>query len=307
MSGEELGTSLSISRTAVWKHIKALQELGYEIQAVPSQGYRLLKSPDLFLADEIKECLHTSIIGNNIICLNQTDSTNLYAFKLGEEGADEGTVVIAEEQKSGKGRLGRRWESPRGVNLYCSILLRPPIMPSQAAQLTFLSAVAVSQAIEKTTPLVPRIKWPNDVLINGLKVSGMLNEMSAETEKVNFIVVGIGVNINMKKEQFPEQLRHPATSLLLESGKPVDRTEFARSLLVSFDSLYNEYLRKGMTPIKKELVERSAFLGKTVRVSFQSHESTGMAVGLDDDGALLLQHKDGKIEKVLAGDVRIVK
>ncbi|HKZ16107.1 MAG TPA: biotin--[acetyl-CoA-carboxylase] ligase [Geobacteraceae bacterium] len=306
VSGEELGTALNISRTAVWKHIKTLQELGFRIEAVPSQGYRLLSSPDILIAEEITSGLTTGRIGKKIICFRKTDSTNQIAFKLAEQEAEEGTVVIAEEQSHGKGRLGRHWESPYGVNLYCSIILRPPILPAQAAQFTFLSAVAVAKAIETTTSLTPRIKWPNDVLVNGMKVSGMLNEMSAETEKINFIVLGIGVNINMRREQFPKELRHPASSLYLESGKPVDRTEFTRTLLTDFDFLYEDYLRRGVSSVKEQLLARSAFMGKKVKVSFHDRESFGIAAGLDDDGALLLQLSDGKIEKVLAGDVHIL-
>lgn len=307
ISGEELGGALDISRTAVWKHIRTLQEIGYQIEAVPSQGYRLLSSPDILIAEEISSGLVTGTIGRKILCFKNTDSTNRIAFKLGEQGAEEGTVVIAEEQSRGKGRLGRQWESPSGVNLYCSIILRPPLMPVKAPQCTFLSAVAVSQTIETTTTLIPRIKWPNDVLVNGMKVSGMLNEMSAEMEKINFIVLGIGVNINMRREQFPPQLRHPASSLFLESGKPVNRIEFTRTLLTCFDSLYESYLRKGIGPIREQWLSRSALTGRRIRVSFQESEAVGIVVGLDDDGALLIQDDGGKIEKILAGDVSIVE
>ncbi len=306
MSGEELGGILKISRTAVWKHIKSLKKLGYRIEAVPSRGYRFVSSPDMFISEEISAGLETIRIGRNIICLRRTNSTNLTAFQLGEQGADEGTVVIAEEQSHGKGRLGRRWESPDGVNLYCSVILRPPIMPSMAPQFTLLSSVAVAEAIETTTPLRPRIKWPNDILVNDMKVSGMLNEMSAETEKVNFIVLGIGVNLNMRREQFPDNLRHPASSLLLESGKKVDRVEFTRALLTAFDLLYDLYLNEGIAPIRKKWIQRSAFIGKKISVSFQGNESTGIAVGVDDIGALLLEHDDGRIERVLAGDVSVM-
>ena len=305
ISGEELGNLLKISRTAVWKHIRTLKELGYRIKAVPSRGYRLESCPDRLIAEEISAGLETIRIGNNIICLGKTDSTNLTAFQLGEQGAAEGTVVIAEEQSRGKGRLGRHWESPDGVNLYCSIILRPPIMPSKAPQFALLSSVAVAKTIEATTSLSPRIKWPNDILVNGMKVSGMLNEMSAEMEKINFIVLGIGVNLNMRREQFPDDLRHPASSLFLESGKPVYRVEFARALITALDRLYDAYLKEGITPIREQWVARSAFLGKRIIVSFQKVECSGVAAGIDDNGALLLERDDGVIEKILAGDVSI--
>jgi BirA family biotin operon repressor/biotin-[acetyl-CoA-carboxylase] ligase len=306
ISGEQIANILNISRTAVWKHIRSLRARDYLIDAVPSRGYRLLNSPDILVADEITPGLLTRRVGKKIICLTQTDSTNLVAFALGEKGAEEGTVVTAEEQSHGKGRLGRHWESPAGVNLYCSIILRPPLLPVKAPQFAFLSAVAVAQAIETVTSLKPLIKWPNDVLVNGLKVSGLLNEMSAEMDKINFIVLGVGVNINMRRDQFPHELRHPASSLLLESGSPVNRIEFTRNFLTILDSLYDDYLRNGAASIREEWLSRSALTGKTVRVSFQNNESVGIASGLDDDGALLIRHNNGNIEKILAGDVSII-
>ncbi len=306
ISGEELGNLLKISRTAVWKHIKALKELGYRIKAVPSRGYLLESCPDTLIAEEISAGLETKRIGRKLFCFEKTDSTNLAAFQLAEQGAEEGTVVIAEEQSRGKGRLGRHWESPGGVNLYCSIILRPPIMPSMAPQLTLLSSVAVARTIEMITPLLPRIKWPNDILVNGMKVSGMLNEMSAEMEKINFIVLGIGVNLNMQREQFPNDLRYPSSSLFLESGKMVNRVNFTRALLTAYDQLYDVYLRKGIVSVREQWIARSAFLGKKVKVSFQGNELAGVAVGVDDYGALLLERDDGGIEKILAGDVSII-
>lgn len=306
VSGEELSNALNVSRTAVWKHIKSLKDIGYRIEAVPSQGYRLVASPDILIPAEIAAGLTAARIGQRIICFRETDSTNEVAFKLAEEGAEEGTVVIAEKQRRGKGRLGRRWESPAGVNLYCSVILRPPILPMQAAQLTFLSSVAVASAISETTALRPAIKWPNDVLINGRKVAGLLNEMSAETEKVNFVVLGIGVNINMQLTQFPDDLRHPATSLAQEAGKAINRIEFTRNLLKTLDELYGSYLDQGYAHIREEWLARCDICGRKVKVSFQEREITGVALGIDDYGALLLQLSDGRVEKVLAGDVTIL-
>jgi len=173
--------------------------------------------------------------------------------------------------------------------------------------MTFLSSVAVARAIASQTALRPFIKWPNDLLINGRKVAGLLNEMSAETEKVNFIVLGIGVNINMKREQFPGDLRHPATSLFLETGKPVNRADFTRALLEALDLLYGAYLEHGYGPVREEWLARCNFLGKQVRISFQDNESTGKAKGIDEDGALLVELPDGKVERVLAGDVTILQ
>lgn len=306
VSGEDLSALLQVSRTAVWKHIKALKVLGYRIDAVPSQGYRLLHSPDILVPAEIYAGLDTARVGKRILCFAETDSTNLVAFKLAEEGAEEGTVVIADCQKRGKGRLGREWASPSGVNLYCSVILRPSILPVSAFQLTFLSAVAVCRAIERTTILLPRIKWPNDILINGRKIAGLLNEMSAETEKVNFVVLGIGVNLNMRREQFPDELRHPASSLFLEGGGTVSRVSFIHSLLKELDLLYDLYLGEGDGSIRKEWLVRCNMLGQTVMVSSGAAALTGTVSGVDDNGALLVLLPDGKVERVLSGDVKIL-
>lgn len=306
VSGEEAGIALKVSRTAVWKHIQALRDMGYRIDALPSRGYRLVAAPDLLISEEITAGLRTVRIGRTIHCLRETGSTNEEAFKLAEEGAKEGTVVVAESQRLGKGRLGRQWESPAGVNLYCSVILRPPVLPVKAAQMTFLSSVAVARAISATTILRPFIKWPNDLMINGKKVAGLLNEMSAETEKVNFIVLGIGVNINMRRDQFPDTLRHPATSIFLESGEPISRTDFTRALLEALDVLYNTYLERGYAPIREEWLAFCNSLGREVIVSFQDNHLRGTARGIDEEGALLVELDDGRTERVLAGDVTIL-
>ncbi|HEY4743575.1 MAG TPA: biotin--[acetyl-CoA-carboxylase] ligase, partial [Desulfuromonadaceae bacterium] len=208
VSGGQLSRDLNVSRTAVWKHISGLREAGYVIEAVPSRGYRLVSAPDNLDSAEIEARLSTVLVGRRLICLKETGSTNSDAFRQAEEGAPEGTVVMADAQSGGKGRRGRVWSSPGGVNLYCSVVLRPTVMPHEAPQLTFLSAVAVARTIERVTGLSPEIKWPNDVLMGGRKVAGLLNEMSAETDAINFVVLGVGVNLNMTLAQFPYDLRH---------------------------------------------------------------------------------------------------
>lgn len=307
VSGAALSRLLGVSRTAVWKHVKGLRASGYLIEAVPSKGYRLLSSPKVLTQLDLSAGLSTKRIGSSIICLKETESTNQVAFKMAEEGAAEGTVVIADAQSAGKGRLGRIWLSPEGVNLYCSVVLRPAIAPMAACQLTFLSVVAVARAIEGCTDLQPQIKWPNDILINGKKVAGLLNEMNAETEKVNFVVLGIGVNLNLKMSSISESLlRHPATSLLEEGGVEVDRLAFTRSLLTELDRLYDVFLREGEGPVRAEWLERSAIQGRSVRVSQGEREFTGVVQGVDSFGALLVQLSDGRIETVLSGDVALI-
>lgn len=307
VSGAALSKALGVSRTAVWKHVKGLRVKGYQIEAVPSKGYRLLSSPEILTNLDITAGLATKRVGSSVLCLKETDSTNSVAFKMAEEGAPEGTVVIADTQSAGKGRLGRVWLSPPGVNLYCSVVLRPAIAPVAACQLTFLSVVAVARAVERCTKLKPQIKWPNDILINGKKVAGLLNEMNAETEKVNFVVLGIGVNLNLRMSTLSQGLlRHPATSLLEEGGEEVDRIRFTRVLLEELDQLYGNFLVEGDGPVRAEWLARSAIKGRSVKVSQQNREFRGVVQGVDSFGALLVLLSDGTLETVLSGDVALL-
>jgi BirA family biotin operon repressor/biotin-[acetyl-CoA-carboxylase] ligase len=307
ISGEHLSRELGVSRTAVWKHISALRNDGYRIEAVPSRGYRLVSSSDNIDPYEVKTQLESTRVGQRLEYLKATASTNADAFRLAEDGAVEGTVVLADSQTGGKGRRGRIWASPAGVNLYCSVVLRPAIMPHEAPQLTFLSAVAVARAIELTTALTPEIKWPNDLLISGKKVAGLLNEMSAETDGINFVILGIGVNLNMTADQFPDDLRHPATSLLMESGVQVDRSRFAGTMLNELDRLYADFLAHGFGPVRNEWQCRCNASGRQVLVNDSGTECTGgRFIGIDGDGALLLRSDDDKLHRITCGDVRVI-
>jgi BirA family transcriptional regulator, biotin operon repressor / biotin---[acetyl-CoA-carboxylase] ligase len=304
VSGAEMSRTLGVSRTAVWKYIEQLRTLGYQIEAVTARGYRLRTSPDLLLPAELQDGLQTEIVGREMVYFADTDSTNDRAHALAKDGAAEGTVVIAEAQQAGKGRLGRRWTSPAGVNLYASVILRPPIAPRHAPQLTFLSAAAVAWTIAETTGLSPTVKWPNDVLLDGRKVAGLLNELDAETERIRYLILGVGVNINMQAEQFPEDLRYPASSLAMACGTEVSRLRFTRTLLEQLDRLYSQYRREGFAPIMQAWQEYFVLTGQQVEVDCQGRLLRGRVVGLDEDGALLLQLDEGRQERVLAGDVR---
>lgn len=303
VSGAHLSACLGISRAAIWKQIGTLREQGYVIDALASRGYRLSGGPDRLFGAEIREGLETKVIGRDVVYFAETDSTNLRAAALAEQGAGDGTVVVAEAQSAGKGRLGRRWSSPGGVNLYLSIILRPGIAPRHAPLLTFLSSLATARTIERETGLRPTVKWPNDVLLNGCKVAGLLNEMNAETERVNYVILGIGVNLNMQAGQFPADLRYPATSLALALGRPVDRLRFCRRLLAEIDRLYADY------PAEQEAILagwRGYFdlLDRAVVVEEPSRRLTGIVTGIAADGALLLRLENGREERVLAGDVQ---
>lgn len=304
VSGQEISQTLNISRAAVWKQVESLRQAGFDIEAQRSRGYRLLGGPDRLLADEILHGLDVRKVGKSIICLEETDSTNARARQLGEDGVADGTVIIADRQSAGRGRLGRRWESPTGVNLYTSILLRPLIPVQQAPQLTFLSAVAVAESLSQLYQLPARVKWPNDVLVNGRKIAGLLNEMNAETEQVHFVILGVGVNLNMTGEQFPEELNYPATSVFLETGEKVDRVLFIRTFLEKLDGFYTEFIADGFVPIRRRWEALCELMNARVRIDQQQGALQGTVVGLDNDGALRLQLDDGRVERVLAGDVK---
>jgi len=307
ISGEHLSRELGVSRTAVWKHISTLRNSGYLIEAVPSRGYRLVSSPDVIDPHDVRAQLENGRVGGRLEFLKLTASTNADAFRLAEDGAVEGTVVLTDSQTGGKGRRGRIWSSPAGVNLYCSVVLRPAIMPHEAPQLTFLSAVAAARAIEQTTQLSPEIKWPNDLLVSGKKVAGLLNEMSAETDGINFVILGIGVNLNMTADQFPGDLRHPATSLLLESGVRVDRSRFTATILRELDRLYADFLAHGFGPVREEWQRRCNASGRQVLVNDSGTECTGgRFIGIDSDGAMLLRSDDDKLHRITCGDVRVI-
>ena len=307
VSGQEISRALNISRAAVWKQVKVLRELGFVIEAKHSLGYRLVDAPDLLLAAEIENELNCRLIGRSVVSLPETDSTNVQARRLAEEGALEGTVVIADRQSAGRGRLGRCWESPPGVNLYCSILLRPKIPVQQAPQLTFLSVVAVAETLNKICQLPAKVKWPNDILVGGAKIAGLLNEMNAETEQIHFVILGIGVNLNMTEKQFPEVLNYPATSAFLKTGKHVDRVAFLRAFLQCLDQYYMEFLEEGFLPIRRRWEHLCDMMNAQVLVDQGSISLCGTVVGLDSAGALRLQLDNGRVERILAGDVRPVK
>lgn len=303
LSSARLSAQLGISRAAIWKQISTLREQGYAIDATPSKGYRLGAGPDRLFSEEIQDGLQATIIGREIVYFAETDSTNHRAALLAAAGATDGTVVVAEAQSAGKGRLGRRWTSPTGVNLYLSIILRPAIAPRAAPLLTFLSSLATARAIELESGLRPTVKWPNDVLLGGAKVAGLLNEMNAETERVNYVVLGIGVNLNMTSEQFPADLRYPATSLSLALQRPVDRLHFCRRLLSEIDLLYRDY-PAGQEAILDGWLTYFDLLGKKVTVEDSSRTIVGVVTGIAADGALLLALANGATERILAGDVR---
>ena len=307
VSGSAISAGLGVSRAAIWKHIERLRSIGYEIDARPRKGYSL--APDkgrLFNAVEIAAGLQTDVVGGQINFYKTLSSTNGVAFELGRAGAQDGTVVIADEQTGGKGRIGRRWESPPFVNLYTSIILRPPIAPVRAHHLTFVAAVAVAECVAKFLRRPPIVKWPNDILIDAKKVAGILLEMDSEPDRVNFVVIGIGINVNLKPDALPAAVRDIATSLANATGAAVDRVEVACVLYSELEKWYKIYLDKGFSPVLDAWAGFFASEGKAVRVAACGRAIEGVCVGVDADGALLVRRRDGALERVVSGDVETV-
>jgi BirA family biotin operon repressor/biotin-[acetyl-CoA-carboxylase] ligase len=304
VSGQEISRRLDVSRAAVWKQIQTLRAQGFEFEVKHAAGYRLVASPDLLLAADIENGLNCRVIGSKVVALREITSTNSLIRTLADQGAPEGTLVVADRQSAGRGRLGRLWTSPAGVNLYCSLLLKPDIPVQLAPQMTFLSAVSVAETLRQVCRLPAVLKWPNDVLIHGAKIAGLLNEMNAETEQVHEVILGIGINLNMTADQLPPQLNYPATSVMLETGEQVDRLFFLRALLENFDRSYAEFQQQGFAPIRRRWEELSTLMNQRVVVEQAGGTVQGTVVGLDRDGALLLQTTAGKQERILAGDVR---
>jgi BirA family biotin operon repressor/biotin-[acetyl-CoA-carboxylase] ligase len=308
ISGSELAEQLRISRAAIWSRIEELRKLGYDIEAGPHRGYRLVDEPDTLLADDLLARLgKTKIIGRDIQVFEQTTSTNDVVEKLARDGVREGVVVFAESQTKGRGRLGRKWISPARKGLWFSLLLRPNLRPQETTQLTVASATALRRAIVSQTRSQPEIKWPNDILINGKKVAGILTEMSAELDRVRHVIPGIGIDVNQDASEFPVELRKIATSLKIEAGESFSRPALAVAILEELDEEYARVCAGKFSSIANEWVEHCGTIGKDVSVRIGDRVIQGRAESLDDEGALVLRTEHGRLQRITGGDVTIEK
>lgn len=304
VSGAELSQKLGISRAAIWARIEDLRALGYEIQATPHQGYRLQATPDLLHADDLVSRLgRPGTIGRDIRVFHETSSTNDMVDRLARDGAPEGAVVFAETQTRGRGRLGRKWVSPAGKGIWFSVLLRPPIRPQQATQLTVAAATALRRAIQAQTSLDPEIKWPNDILLSEKKVAGILTEMNAELDRINHLVLGIGVDVNCNASDFPAEFRKSATSLKIELGHPVPRAELAVRVLRELDADYARLIRGAFADVADEWAAHCSTLGKQVLIRTGERQVRGRAESLSEEGSLLVRTEHGHLERIVGGDV----
>jgi BirA family biotin operon repressor/biotin-[acetyl-CoA-carboxylase] ligase len=296
---------MGISRTMVWKHIKSLEREGFGIEAVPSQGYRITAVPDLLRLDDIRYELKAGIIGRHIHLFPEVVSTNKLAMQMAAEGAPEGTVVIAETQTGGKGRLGRKWISPKG-NLYLSLVLRPDIPVQKAPLVTLMGAVAAATAIRTACAAPAAIKWPNDIMLSGRKVSGLLTEMSAEPDRVKHLVLGIGVDVNMPLEELPSDIRSQSTTLAAQAGRIIDRTALLRQILREIDRWYRQLLENDRA-VLEEWKSLNCTIGSRVGVSGMNETIKGLAEAIDMDGRLVVRLDDDTTRAFAAGDVTILK
>lgn len=304
ISGQELCEKFSVSRTAVWKIMKQLREEGYEIEAVQNRGYRLLTVPDILSKSEIESRLDGGWIGTRVYFAEEVDSTNTWGKRLAEEGAPHGTLIVADEQTQGRGRRGRSWKSPKGTNISMTLILRPDLEPSRASMLTIVMGLSVAQGLKELLELPIEIKWPNDAVLNGHKLCGILTEMSAQIDYINYVVVGTGINVNLP--EIPEDLKEIATSLLIETGHTVNRAEVIGAVMRAFARNYESFIETGdLSGLRDAYNEILANRDRQVRVLDPKDPYEGVALGINPRGELLVRKEDGSVSEVYAGEVSV--
>jgi BirA family biotin operon repressor/biotin-[acetyl-CoA-carboxylase] ligase len=304
VSGEDLSVELGFSRASVWKYVQKLREDGYEIEAVPHHGYRLRSTPDKLLGYEVSADLSTRILGKgDVLFFEEIDSTNRKAWDLAEAGTEEGTIVLAERQTGGRGRMGRKWSSPAGQGIYMSVVLRPGMKTDRIPAITLMAALAVIRAIENVCGIEAGMKWPNDVYVDGEKVCGILTEIKAQPDRVDFLVLGIGVNVNSERGSLPPG----ATSLRLRAGHRVDRIALVRDLIERLESLYSMYCENGFAALRDGCRRYSTILGKDISMLEDGRAIEGKALDIDEKGALLIRTAGGEVRRIFSGDVSLCR
>lgn len=303
VSGQELCEAFGVSRTAVWKAINQLKKEGYEIEAVTNRGYRILSVPDLLSENELNSIRKTEWVGKQIYYFDVLDSTNTKANHLAEKGAEHGTLVVAGRQEAGKGRRGRNWSSPANTGIFMTLILKPELESQNASMLTLVTALAVAKAIKRETDLAAEIKWPNDIVLNGKKICGILTEMSAQIDYVNHIVIGIGINVH--NEAFPEELSERATSILLEGGKRVNRAMLIEAVWEEFEKVYGIFMEtQDLSKLAEEYEMYLANRGKKVRVLDPKDPFEGVAQGITARGELIVDTWESR-KLVYSGEVSV--
>ncbi|NLL82533.1 MAG: biotin--[acetyl-CoA-carboxylase] ligase [Tissierellia bacterium] len=304
ISGEKISEEFGVTRAAIWKNINSLKEDGYEIESISRKGYRLLSSPDILSYEEIKSYLSTQFTGRKIYYYDTIKSTNKMAKEIAHN-EEEGVVIVAEEQLEGRGRLGRTWESPKKKGIYFSIILKPQVHPMKVSKLTLVGAAAVNLALEEMG-VTSNIKWPNDILIKGKKVCGILTEMSSELNMINYVVMGIGINVNLDRNEIPEDLQDKATSLKIESKDEINRKKLMALILNKFEKFYLPFKEDGEILQAIEVCRKnSAVIGNEVQILNGSTKKLGRALDINDAGELVVEFTDGKIQSILSGEISI--
>lgn len=304
LSGQELCEQLGVSRTAVWKVIRQLQEDGHQIEAIRNRGYRLLESGDVYHEAELKSAIHTKKAGQSLFFFERLDSTNNKAKQLAEEGVVDGSLIVAEEQYSGKGRRGKMWTSPKGSGVWMSLVLRPEILPDRASMLTLVAALAVIKGVKTVTGLDGDIKWPNDIVLNKKKICGILTEMNTESDYINYVIVGIGINVNML--EFPEEIKATATSLALEGKRAVKRSLLVNEVMKAWEQYYDAYLKTAdMSQLIEEYNAHLVNRGREVTVLATNGSYQGISHGINTMGELLVERADKTVEAVVSGEVSV--
>jgi len=308
VSGEELCKIADISRAAIWKHIEKLRLEGYEIEALPHLGYKLVAIPDSLIPSEVKWKLKTKVLGRSVISYKKVDSTNIIAYELAEKGMKEGAIILADEQVKGKGRHGRHWSSPSKGGIYMSCILRPSIAPNEISRITLLAAVAVAQAIRDISSLEVTIKWPNDIMMDGRKLCGILTQMKAEQDSVDFVVLGVGINVNAAIKNLPKGASSIKEELHRRGGKTtLSRVDLTKRVLERLEEYYNIMKSEGFGPIIDMWKDLSAMIGARVKVTLPGKAFEGVAHDINPDGALIVRTESGLLERVSSGDVAMVR
>lgn len=304
ISGEQMSKEFGVSRSMIWKIIKGLRDEGYVIDSVTNKGYKLVEIPDLVTAEEVRSVLDTKTFGRALYAYEEVDSTNVVAKKKAREGATEGTVVIADSQTGGKGRLGKVWHSPGGLGVWMSIIVRPEIPPQDVSGITLVAGLAICKTIGRMTGLPAYIKWPNDIVVNGKKVCGILTEMSAEMDRVNYVIIGMGINVNTT--DFPEELQEIGTSLKMESGKNYRRRDIVAQLLMFFEMYYKQYIQeKSLEGILEAYKPLCITLKNDVRIIDRDNAYWATPLDIDGRGSLIVEKEDGTKETIVSGEVSV--
>lgn len=302
ISGQLLSEQLDISRNAVWKHMNELKKDGYDIEGKAKLGYKIIGYPNKISENTISWGLQTDWLGRRIVHYETTASTQRIAHELALNGAKHGTIIIADEQTDGKGRVGRHWQSEQGKGIWMSIILRPNILPYLAPQLTLLTATVLAEVIDELSDVTPQIKWPNDILIDGMKMSGILTEMQAEQDQISYVIIGMGININQDAEDFVEEVSKRATSLKIKTKQTWDMVRIIQLILQKFETKYDQFVNHGFQDVKVKWESYGFRMNEKLTITTGNETWTGIFSGIAEDGALLIE-REANIQKVYSGEI----